>query len=65
MTEQPSKHLARIRHEHPLWSVRHVTEGYGFTAHKVTGERIWRQTLTDLESALRAADRPWSKGRGG
>ena len=29
MTGQPAERLARIRREHPLWSIRHVSEGFG------------------------------------
>ncbi len=55
MSEQPGERLARIKREHPLWSIRHVTEGSGFTAH-LRGRRIWAATLTDLEARLRDAD---------
>ena len=52
--EQPAEHLARIRRGHPLWSIRHVTDGFGWTAQH--GEaRIWAGTLTDLEAKLRDA----------
>ncbi len=55
MSEQPGERLGRIKREHPLWSIRHVTEGSGFTAHR--GDwRIWAATLSDLEARLRDAD---------
>jgi hypothetical protein len=51
---QPAEHLARLRAEHPRWSIRHVTEGFGWTAHY--GEaRLWAPTLADLETQLRDA----------
>jgi hypothetical protein len=52
MSEQPGERLARIKREHPLWSIRHVSEGFGFTAHR----RIWAATLSDLKARLRDAD---------
>ncbi len=55
MSEQPSERLARIKREHPLWSIRHVSEGFGFTAH-CGDRRIWAATLSDLEARLRDAD---------
>ena len=55
MSEQPSERLARIKREHPLWSIRHVSQGFGFTAHG-GDRRIWAATLSDLEARLRDAD---------
>ena len=55
MSEQPGERLARIKRENPLWSIRHVTKGSGFTAHR-GARRIWAATLSDLESRLRDAD---------
>jgi hypothetical protein len=55
MSEQPSERLARIKREHPLWSIRHVSDGSGFTAHR-GDRRIWATTLSDLEARLRDAD---------
>jgi len=55
MSEQPSERLARIKREHPLWSIRHGSEGSGFTAHR-EARRIWAAPLSDLEARLRDAD---------
>ena len=55
---QPSEHLARIKREHPLYSIRHVTEGYGFTAHRPEHPNLWALTLPDLERMLRDAEHP-------
>ncbi len=55
-SEQPAEHLARIKREHPLWSIRHVSEGHGWTAHR-GDRRLWAPTLTDLEAQLRDAGR--------
>ena len=55
MSEQPSERLARVKREHPLWSIRHVSEGFGFTAHR-GDRRIWAATLSDPEARLRDAD---------
>src|SRR5439155_21103542 len=53
--EQPAERLAQIQREHRHWSIRHVTEGFGWTAHR--GEaRIWAGTLTGLDAQLREAD---------
>jgi hypothetical protein len=53
--EPPSDWLARIASEHPEWSVRHASEGWGWLATR--GERaVWAPTLGDLERDLDAAD---------
>lgn len=57
----PTSDLARIRQAHPEWSIRHVTAGFGWTAHR-GGERIWSGTLPDLERQLAAADMPSPDG---
>jgi hypothetical protein len=54
MSETPATHLARLKTQHPSWSIRHVSEGYGFTAHR-GGEYVWDQTLPGLEAKLNAA----------
>ena len=51
-SEQPSEHLARIKRMFPLWSIRHVTEGRAWTAHRPGYPRVWAATLTDLEARL-------------
>ena len=51
-SEQPSEHLARIKRMFPLWSIRHVTEGHGWTAHRPGYRRVWAATLPDLEARL-------------
>jgi hypothetical protein len=48
--ETPAKHLARIKVAHPAWSIRHVSEGYGFTAHRDGYDHVWAMTLADLEA---------------
>jgi hypothetical protein len=53
--ERPAEHLARIKREHALWSVRHVSEGHGWTAHRSGYPRIWAGTLPDLEQQLAAS----------
>jgi hypothetical protein len=55
--ETPATHLARLKVQHSSWSIRHVSEGYGFTAHR-GGERLWSQTLGGLEAKLNAAGAP-------
>ena len=60
--EQPAEHLARIKRQHPLWSIRHVAEGPGWTAHR-RERRIWAGTLTDLDRQLRDARRARNESR--
>jgi len=55
-SEQPAEHLARIKRLHPLWSVQHVSKGFGWTAHR-GGRRLWAATLADLERQLREVGR--------
>jgi hypothetical protein len=59
--ELPARHLDRIRREHPAWSIRHVTAGFGWTAHH-EDRRIWAGTLIDLDRQLRDPDRGCSRG---
>jgi hypothetical protein len=54
--EQPAEHLARIKRQHPLWSIRHVAEGPGWTANRGKA-RVWAGTLGRLEQQLRDAGR--------
>ncbi len=54
--EQAGGHLARLQAQNPLWSIRLVTEGHGWTAHR-GDQRIWAGTLADLETRLRNASR--------
>ncbi len=54
-SEQPAGHLARINRL-PLWSIRRVSEGHGWTAHR-GDRRIWAGTLAGLEQQLRDASR--------
>jgi hypothetical protein len=58
MTEQPAEHLARIKTQHPLWSIRHVSEGHGWTAHRPGRSPVWAGTLADLEVRVHAAEAP-------
>jgi hypothetical protein len=53
--ELSAGHLDRISRDHPDWSVRHVTAGFGWTAHR-GAERAWASTLADLERQLGAAE---------
>ncbi len=62
-SEQPAGHLARIKRMHPLWSIRHVTEGHGWTAHRDGYARIWAATLASLERQLAGA-RPGGSDKG-
>ncbi len=57
MTEQPAKHLARLKVTFPMWSLRRAEEGSGFTGHRLSGQRVWAQSLSQLESRLAAAER--------
>jgi hypothetical protein len=61
-SEQPSEHLARIKRMFPLWSIRPVSQGHGWTAHRPGYPRVWAATLPDLEARLRDAQR--GRGRG-
>ena len=54
-SEQPSEHLARIKRMFPLWSIRPVSQGHGWTAHRPGYRRVWAATLPDLEARLRTA----------
>lgn len=56
MTRQPSEHLAEIKIRYPLWSIRHVCEGFGWSAHRGT-MRVWGRSPDDLEAALIDAER--------
>ena len=56
MSERPSEHLARIKRQHPLWSIRPVSQGIGWTAHR-GNRRIYAVSSADLETQLRSADR--------
>ncbi len=60
--EQPAGHLARIKRTNPLWSIRHVAEGHGWTAHRHGYARIWAATIADLERQL--ADASPGNGNG-
>jgi hypothetical protein len=51
-SEQPSEHLARIKRMFPLWSIRPVSEGHGWTAHRPGYRDVWAATLPDLEARL-------------
>ena len=51
--ETRSARLARIRVRNPLWSIRAVRKGAGYTAHYCTGwPRMWSPGLDELERAL-------------
>jgi hypothetical protein len=54
-SQQPAEHLAWIKRVNPLWSIRHVTEGYGWTAHRPGYPKIWAGTLASLERQLSEA----------
>ena len=53
MKEQPAGRLARIRCAHPLWSIREVTAGTGYTAHRGP-DRLYAPDLDDLQRQLDA-----------
>jgi hypothetical protein len=54
--EDEAAWLARIRAAHPDWSIRHVSDGSGWTAHR--GQtRLWAGTLPDLERLVTGAER--------
>jgi len=55
MSRQPAEHLAWIKRVNPLWSIRHVSEGYGWTAHRDGYPRVWAGTLESLERQLAEA----------
>ncbi|MGO8980019.1 MAG: hypothetical protein ACLQER_12115 [Streptosporangiaceae bacterium] len=52
MAGQPAAQLARLQREYPGWSIRHVSEGFGFEADQ-GDKRLWAQTLADLEARVR------------
>lgn len=54
-TEQPAGQLARIKRENSLWQIRHVHEAFGYEALRDGYERVWAQTVPDLELELRDA----------
>lgn len=59
MSESLTERLARIRCAYPLWTVRRVRKGAGFTAHYCDRRtRLWAADLTSIETAL------WRTGRG-
>jgi hypothetical protein len=59
VSESPAARLARIRVRNPLWSIRPVRSGIGFTAHYCAGRRrLWAPDLDELEAAL------WRTGLG-
>ena len=56
MGTTPAAELARIRREKPLWSIRQLEGGQGFTAHRGTGRYVralYAPTLATLELKLR------------
>jgi hypothetical protein len=62
-SEQPSEHLARIKRMFPLWSIRPVSHGRGWTAHRPGYRHLWAATLPDLEARLLDVQRRRSPGR--
>jgi hypothetical protein len=54
VSEQPAKHLARIRCKFPLWDIRPVEAGHGtgWTARRPEHPNIWAVSLSDLEARL-------------
>jgi hypothetical protein len=56
---QPAEHLAEIKRTFPLWSVRPVVGGVGWTGHRGT-RRVWAATLDGLGAELRTAERSMS-----
>lgn len=55
-SRQPAAHLAEIKRRFPLWSVRPVSGGVGWTGHRGT-RRVWAATLDGLEAEMRDAQR--------
>jgi hypothetical protein len=53
---QPAEHLAAIKLRFPLWSVRPVSGGAGWTGHR-GARRVWAATLDALEAEMRGAQR--------
>jgi hypothetical protein len=53
---QSAEHLAAIRLRFPLWSVRPVSGGAGWTGHR-GARRVWAATLDALEAEMRGAQR--------
>jgi hypothetical protein len=53
---QPAEHLAEVKLRFPLWSVRPVEGGVGWTAHRGT-RRVWAAMLDGLEAEMSRAQR--------
>jgi hypothetical protein len=53
---QPAEHLAAVKVRLPLWSVRPVSGGVGWTGHR-GARRVWAATLDGLEAEMRDAQR--------
>jgi hypothetical protein len=53
--EQSAEHLARLKRAYPLWSIRRITEGFGFAAQRAGRPGVWAATLPDLEARLHDA----------
>ena len=53
---QPAEHRARILRQFPLWSIRPVDAGVGWTAKRPEHANIWAVSLADLEVQLSQAE---------
>ena len=54
----PAATLARLKVSYPLWTIRRVTSGDGYTAHRRGDrKRVYAPTLADLERQLGAERR--------
>lgn len=57
MSTTPAAETARILRQHPLWTIRPVTSGIGWTARRDGYGRIWAVSLPDLELRIHKAEK--------
>jgi hypothetical protein len=55
-SRQPAEHLAEIKRMFPLWSLRPVIGGVGWTGHRGT-RRVWAGSLDGLATEMSRAQR--------
>jgi hypothetical protein len=59
MTRTPAATVARIKVQHPQWSVREVRSGRGWTArHRDTGATVYADSPAALEVTLTEVEHP-------
>ncbi len=55
-SQQPAEHLAAVKRAFPLWSIRPVVSGVGWTGHRGQ-RRVWAASLDGLEAEMSRAQR--------